>query len=528
MDVSRNSVSMEQWSSIIDERMLDDEPVLNLQGDGEGTYDAVFVGGGAAGRFGAAYLRALGGRPLVIDRWPFLGGSCPHQACVPHHLFSESAALLDRERLLDGKLWFGLGERKVSILDVVEVFRQGRVAAHAFMNWQTKAQLEVEYVLNAAARVLPPGSTAGTNGARHTVEAAGRTFSAKNVVLGIGARQNPLDVPGGDLPGIFDFATLVEHLDYEPRRAVIIGGSKVAVEYGSFFQAAGCATTILTRSPLLSTQSLHHVDADLRRYVVEGMRKRGVEIVEGTTLLEIKGGERVERVIASGPDGEMLEFECDFVFNGTGESPNSELPRQWLGVETGPKGEILVDKRMRTSVEGVYATGDLIGPPMEMFKARKCGMTAARNIMGDPFEFDFSEYPDFFHTTYDVTWVGLSEEEARAESNDVVVIQMPPKGMADGEIPLPCSEGTMLYAFLRPEFSGFQKCVVDGRSRRILGFHHVGYGAKDAFQYLDYLLRRPEGLTIDEMGQMNELFLNPEHFIQLCRLRAGRRDLVDL
>jgi 2-oxopropyl-CoM reductase (carboxylating) len=179
-------------------------------------------------------------------------------------------------------------------------------------------------------------------------------------------------------------------------------------------------------------------------------------------------------------------------------------------------------------VPNVYAVGDLIGAPMEMFKARKCGMTAARNIAGEPYAFDFSEYPDFLHSTYEVTWVGLTEEEARERHANVVVIQMPPKGMGNEEIPLPCSEGTMLYAFSKPELSGFQKCVIDGDSRRVLGFHHVGYGAKDAFQYLDHLLRRPEGLTIDEMGQMNELFLNPEHFIQLCRLRAGRSQLVDL
>jgi 2-oxopropyl-CoM reductase (carboxylating) len=519
MDVSGVPVSMGEWGRIIEDHLDDEEPILNLEDNGAGIYDAIFLGGGAAGRFGSAYLRALGGRPLVIDRWPFLGGSCPHQACVPHHLFSESAALLDRARLLAGKLWFPtFDESAPSILDLVKVFRQGRVTAHAFMNWQTKDQLEVEYVLNAPARALDP----------HTVEAAGQTFSARHLVLGLGAHQNPLAIPGGDLPGNYDWATLVEDLDYEPRRCVVIGGSKVAVEYASFFQAAGAQTTILTRSPLLQTASLHHVDEDLRRYVVEGMRTRGIEIVEGANPTEIKGLGQVERVLAHGPDGEMLEFECDFVFNGTGETPNSDLPRRWLGVETGPRGEVVVDGRMGTSVEDVYAVGDLIGPPMEMFKARKCGMTAARNIMGEDFEFDFSEYPDFFHTTYDVTWVGLSENEARDRYGNVVVIQMPPKGIADGDIPLPCAEGTMLYAFLRPEFSGFQKCVVDGDSRRILGFHHVGYGAKDAFQYLDYLLRRPEGLTVDEMGQMNELFLNPEHFIQLCRLRAGRRELVDL
>jgi 2-oxopropyl-CoM reductase (carboxylating) len=519
MDVSALRPSMADWNRVIEGHLSSEEPILNVRDDGRGTYDAVFVGGGAAGRFGAAYLKALGGRPLVIDRWPFLGGTCPHQACVPHHLFSEVAAILDRERQLAGRLWFPpFDESSVSVLEAVEVFRRGRVALHAFMNWQTKEQLEVEYLLNASARALDPS----------TVEGAGRTFHTRNVVIALGAHQKPLDIPGGELPGVFDFATLVEHLDYEPRRCVVVGGSKVAVEYGSFFQAAGCQTTILSRSPLLRTPNLHHVDEDLRQYLVEGMRQRGVEVFEGALTVEIKGSDQVERVIAFGQAGESLEFECDFVFNGIGETPNSALPKEWLGVETGPGGEILVDSRMRTSVANVYAVGDIIGPPMEMFKARKCGMTAARNIMGEPAEFDFTEYPDFLHTTYEVSWVGLSEEEARDRHAHVIVIQMPPKGLAHNEVPLPCSEGTMLYAFLKPELSGFQKCVIDGDTRRILGFHHVGYGAKDAFQYLDYLLRRPGGLTIDEMGEMNELFLNPEHFIQLCRLRAGRHELVDL
>ena len=76
--------------------------------------------------------------------------------------------------------------------------------------------------------------------------------------------------------------------------------------------------------------------------------------------------------------------------------------------------------------------------------------------------------------------------------------------------------------------SGWLKLVIDADSRKVLGAHHVGYGAKDAFQYLDHLIHRPEGLTIDDLGWMNELFLNPEHFIQLCRLRAGQQNPVNL
>jgi 2-oxopropyl-CoM reductase (carboxylating) len=103
---------------------------------------------------------------------------------------------------------------------------------------------------------------------------------------------------------------------------------------------------------------------------------------------------------------------------------------------------------------------------------------------------------------------------------------MPPDNPNGLNVGLPAADRTMLYAMARPHMSGFQKLVLDGDSRRVLGAHHVGYGAKDAFQYLSVLVRR--GLTIDELGEMDELFLNPTHFIQLSRLRAGQRELRSL
>src|SRR6202011_3973649 len=97
--------------------------------------------------------------------------------------------------------------------------------------------------LNAAATVID----------EHTVEVAGERFPARNLVLATGARTLLPDIHGVDLPGVYDFASLVEDLDYEPSRCVIIGGSKIAVEYGSFYQAAGCPTTVISRSPLMGT-----------------------------------------------------------------------------------------------------------------------------------------------------------------------------------------------------------------------------------------------------------------------------------
>jgi dihydrolipoamide dehydrogenase len=518
MQLRDTVLSIREWEKLIHRALTGEvaEPLENVDHDDPTPYDAIFVGGGAGGRFGSAYLRARGGRQLVIDKWPFLGGSCPHQACVPHHLFSEAAREMDYMRWHSGMLWFGeFDEKRASIRELVELFKAGRNNAHAFMNWQSKEQLGMEYVLNTPATVIDA----------HTVEVAGRRYTARSLVLGTGARTDVPRIPGISLPGVFDFASLIEELDYEPSRCVIIGGSKIALEYGSFFQATGCQTTILSRSELMRTASLHHVDEDLRRYVVDGMRKRGIDIHEGAEPLEVLGDGKVTGVRARLADGTETIIDTDFVFIGTGERADAGGYADVLGVELDERGFVKVDPRMRTSVPDVYAIGDLIGAPMEMFKARKCGMTAARNIMGEPYEFDFSEYPDFLHTTYEVTWVGLSEVEARQRYQHVVVIQMPPKGLAD-EIALPCAEGSMLYAFTRPELTGFQKAIYDGETRRLLGAHHVGFGAKDAYQYLDLLIR--QGITIDEMGELNELFLNPDHFIQLSRLRAGNSNLTDL
>ena len=523
MDIRDSHPNLGEWIDLIDTSLEDSasEPIVNLAGDEHPVYGAIFIGGGAGGRFGSAYMKAMGGRPLIIDAWPFLGGSCPHQACVPHHLFSEAAEEMDRMRWFSDQLFFPkFDPSRASILEMVRLFLAGRASAHAFMNWQTKEQLDVEYVLNARARIID----------MNTVEAAGQTFHANNLVLAMGARPKDPDIPGLDKRGVYDFVSLVENLDYEPKRCVVIGGSKTAMEYGSFFHATGCETTIVSRSPLMRPKHLMHVDEDLRRYVVDGMRKRGMNILEGANTLSVNGNASVESVTVRTATGDVVELETDFVFLGTGELPNTAEAREVLGIDVGPTGRAVVNKRMQTNVPGVYAIGDMIDGPMEMFKARKSGVTAARNIMGEDIEFDYSEFPDFLHTTYEVTWVGLTEAEARAQFSDVIVIQMPPyvEGLDTQNLPLPCAEGTMLYAFSKAELSGFQKLVIDGASRKVVGAHHVGYGAKDAFQYLDYLIHRPEGLTIDELGWMNELFLNPEHFVQLSRLRAGNVHLRHL
>ncbi|WP_219419199.1 FAD-dependent oxidoreductase [Pseudonocardia nigra] len=520
MDVYGKGTSIAQWRRLIDEAYSGSfqGPIVNVDDGRDPHFDAIFVGGGSAGRFGAAVLRSLGGRPLVLERWPFLGGSCPHQACVPHHLFSEAARELDQAQALQGRLWYPeFDPTAASVLELVELFRSKRSGPHAHMNWQSAQQLDIESVLNAEAQVLDA----------RTVRAAGRTFTADALVLATGARTALPGIEGETLPGVFDYASFIEDLDYEPRKIVVIGGSKVAVEYASFYRATGTPTTIVSRAELLTSGGPARMDVDLRRFVVDGMRLRDLELLEHSVVTRIVGCDRVEGVEIETPEGHRF-VEADFVLLGTGEKPNTASFASALPLVHDDRGFVVVDSRMRTNIDGVYAAGDLIGPPMEMFKSRRSGTTAARNIMGVDATFHYDDIPDFLHTTYEVTWAGLTEREARERFERVVTIQVPPIGMDPADTPLPMAEGSMLYGFTLPERTGFQKCVIDATTRRVVGIHHAGYGAKDAFQYLHHMISRPEGLTIDQLGDMNELYISSDYFIGYARLRSSQADLTSM
>jgi pyruvate/2-oxoglutarate dehydrogenase complex dihydrolipoamide dehydrogenase (E3) component len=416
------------------------------------------------------------------------------------------------KRTFSGRLWFQEMKGKiVSILAIVEMFRRGRTGPHALMNYQSKEQLDLEFVLGSPARIVDA----------HAVSVAGTTYRAKNLVLATGAHPKPLSVTGHRLKGVFDHATLVDGLDYEPgSTAVVVGGGKTAIEYACFFNATGRRTIVISRDTPLSLIP----DGDTRAYLMDRMQEQGMEFLPRSVLIGIKGDseERVQSVRIRTPSGE-IDIAADFIFTALGMAPNSEEARQALGVQTDTKGFVRTDSRMRTSVPDVYAVGDLVGSPMEMFKARKGGMYAARNIMGEEAHYHVGDYPDFLHTHYEVCWLGLGEEEARERYSDVVVLKLPPDNPDGIHVALPAGDRMMLYAMMKPHLSGFQKLVVDGVSRRIVGGFHVGSGAKDGFQYLAPMVRR--GLTVDELGEMDELFLNPSYFIQLCRLRAGSKVL---
>lgn len=459
-------------------------------------YDAITLGGGGAGGVGSSYLKAKGKKVLTIESDDHLGGKCPKNACIPHHLFFDCATELDLARWMGGRLWFEPFDKRVEIRPIFQFFQESHEPFYDYIFSRFKDQMGIKFFLNTRAEIV----------SAQNVKAGGHTFTTKNLIISTGSSPAKLGLSGEDLPGVFDHTNLMS-IDYEPENVVVVGASKVGAPFACFFNACGIQTSLVEMTPFFP-----FLDEDIRDYIVHGMMLRGMTLYGKTRILAIEGNEHVENVIVETPEGE-IKIPCDTVFIAAGTKPNSGVAAP-LGLKLGPNGEIEVNSRMQTSVPGVFAAGDVIGPPMEMWKARQSGIIAAKNILGEDAELDLDNYPDSMHTTYEISWCGLTEKEAREKYGDIIKVRLPAEA-SPRNLAFPLAERTVLFGHAFPELLGMQKAIFDRASRRLVGAWHVGYGAKDSFQYIAELMKRE--ITIDELARMKELHLNPTHFIQASR-----------
>ena len=484
-------------------------------------YDAIWLGGGSGGRFGAAFMKQAGARPLIVEK-EGLGGECHKCRCAFENYVSDQASMAELMKLYSGKAWYpDIDLSNISMAAAVKVYRDvGHHSFHDAMEHQTIQQLGVE-VVHGVGKVID----------KNTVEVDGVQYKGKNLVIGTGSRPTIPDIPGTNLENVW---TYLDHpsITKDPKKMVIIGGGKIGMGKAAMFAPFNIDITVLEKYKALGTW-----DWEIRNWVFGDFKRRGIKVHEGVEVKEIKGDGKVESVLAE-VDGELVEFPCDAVMLSVGLTPNSE-PADALNLKKGPINEIVTDKGCRTSVEGVYAVGDVCGGPYFMAVSRKRGMIAAKNIIGENAEWDDTlPLPDHIYLPpLEACCVGLTEEQARERYGDVVIIRVPwgKRGPEDHEpltyVPhlenqaLPvCGRVHSLNLFFHGENrNGLHKAIIDPKTRRYVGFHHIGDGAKTGFQYLSYLLQ--QGWTIDQMAGLHELFLNAEHFVQLSRLIAGQKEL---
>jgi dihydrolipoamide dehydrogenase len=449
------------------------------------SFDILIVGSGPGGYVTAIRAAQLGFKTAVVER-DYLGGICTNWGCIPTKALLRSA---DVFHLLQHAKDFGLAAEKVSY-DAGAVVKRSRAVAKrladgvAFLFKKNKvAVIWGEAVIDAPGKVTVKASKAAA-----PKDALGPgSYQARHIILATGARPRVLPglEPDGKLIWTYFEAMVPASV---PRSLLVIGSGAIGVEFASFFRALGSEVAIVEVLP----QILPAEDAEIAAFARKNFEKQGMKIFTGAkvTKLDKKG----DTVTATFEDdkGKAQTLAVERVISAVGVVGNIEnLGLEKLGVKT-ERGAIVVDPFSRTSVPGIYAIGDVAGPPLLAHKAEHEGVICVEAIKGlKPHPMDKRLIPGCTYCAPQIASVGLTEQAAKEQKRDVRIGRFPFIG--NGK------------AIALGEDQGLTKVIFDRKTGQLLGAHMVGAEVTELIQ--GYVVAMNLETTEEEL--MHTVFPHP-------------------
>jgi glutathione reductase (NADPH) len=409
-------------------------------------FDLFVIGAGSGGVRAARFSAARGARVAVAeDR--YLGGTCVNVGCVPKKLFVYASHF--RDEMEDATSGFGwtLGSSSFDW----PTLRDNKTREIERLNRFHEELLRdagVQHVEGRATIIDP-----------HTVEVEGKRYSAENILVATGGWPTVPEIPGAELAVT---SNEMFYLDELPRKAIIVGGGYIAVEFACIFHGLGVDVTELYRGPLF----LRGFDGDVRTHLAEQIRGRGIDLRFDTNVTAIEktdSGIRATLTDGSKLDGDLILF-------ATGRHPNTaNLGLEEVGVEFGKAGAIAVDEYSRTNVPSIWAIGDVTNRINLTPVALHEGVCLSETLFNDnPRSPDHEYVPAAVFSQPPVGTVGLTEEEA-AEKFDAIDVYR-------------SSFRALKHTLTNGKERTMMKLIVDRASDRVVGLHMVGPEAGEIIQ----------------------------------------------
>jgi pyruvate/2-oxoglutarate dehydrogenase complex dihydrolipoamide dehydrogenase (E3) component len=412
-------------------------------------YDAVVIGAGQAGVPLATTLAKAGRRTALVER-EHVGGTCINEGCTPTKTMVASAkvAYFDR-RSAD----YGVRNGQV-IVDMTKVRQRKRDIVDSFRSGGERRLHDagVDLIMGEARFAGPTELEVRLNSSGETVR-----LTADNIFINVGARPANPPVDGLDSVPTLNSTTIME-LDEVPDHLLVLGGGYVGLEFAQMFRRFGSRVTVVQRGKQLLTRE----DADVAEAVAEIMRQDGIEVLLETQAQraeQTKDGKI--RLTVRTPEGEST-LEGSHLLAAAGRPPNTDkLNLDAAGVEMDKRGQIKVNERLETNVEGVYALGDVKGGPAFTHISYDDFRIIRTNLLegGDATITD-RKVPYTVFIDPQLGRAGLSEQEAREQGGNVRVAKIPMSYVA--------------RAIEVDEPRGFMKAVVDADTCQILGCAILG------------------------------------------------------
>ncbi|NBC27809.1 MAG: mercury(II) reductase [Bacteroidetes bacterium] len=378
--------------------------------DGDKEFDLLIIGGGSAAFAAAIRTSELGGRALIINKGLPTGGTCVNTGCVPSKTLIRTAEAIHKANHpnVDGI------ESKATITDFKKMMEQKRQ-----MVQDLRQNKYVDVIADDPNIQLLHGY--GRFVDDHTVDVDGSAYGGRNILIATGAAPHVPDIEGLQEAGYLTNESAYE-LDELPERLIVLGGGYIALENGQLFSRMGSKVTIIQRSPHVLSDQPEELGRELAGYLEE----EGITVMTNTLIKEVSKKEDGTKVVHLTVDGNKQTVEADDLLVATGRRGNTALlDLEKIGIETHGRDTISVDETLRTSVDHIFAAGDVLGDRQFVYTAAYEGKMAAENAMrGSRQPTDYSVLPWVIFTDPQVAGVGMDEEQAREAGIDVDVAKL--------------------------------------------------------------------------------------------------------
>lgn len=408
-------------------------------------YDLITIGGGSGGVRASRFAAQRHGKKVAVIENMRIGGTCVMRGCVPKKLLVYAAHYAHDLEDSEGFGW-QLGDN-----------------THDWPTLIAKKDAELNRLEDIYHRLLREAGVDEITGTGkvtgpHSVEVNGKTLTAEHILVATGGWPH---LP--DLPGIEHAITSNEALDLPdlPKRIVIVGGGYIAVEFAGIFHALGAEVHIIIRADNI----LRGFDQTMRDALRVELENQGIHV---HSECQVKSIEKTESGFSLRLD--QVDFiETDLVMYATGRKPNTaNIGLEEAGVELAKNGAIIVDEFSKTSVDSIYAIGDVIDRVQLTPVALAEGMALVRTLYeGKPTSMSYENIPSAVFSTPPIGSVGLTEEDARRDHN-IEIYQS--------------SFKPMKHTLSGRNERSVMKLIVDKDTDKVLGAHMMGVDAPEILQ----------------------------------------------
>ena len=425
------------------------------------SYDMIVIGAGPGGYVAAIRAAQLGMKTAIIER-EHLGGVCLNWGCIPTKALLRTAEVYTNMKHAEA---FGLKADNIGFdLDAIVKRSRGIAGKLAGGIGFLMKKHKIDVIIGAA-------TLKGTKGAHPSVgvktDKGEEVLTAKHIIVATGARARTIPAAGLEPDGKFVWTAKEAMVpDIMPKSLVVIGSGAIGIEFASFYNALGANVTVVE----MLERVLPVEDEEISVLALKSFKKQGMNIMTGATVEKLTKGKDTVAVAIKGKDGKTQSVEADRVILAIGITGNVEnLGLEAIGVKV-DRGHVVVNEWLETGVPGVYAIGDLVGPPWLAHKASHEGVICVEKIakLDNVHPLDISLIPGCTYCQPQIASVGLTEAAAKKAGYKVKVgkfsFQGNGKAIALGE----------------PE--GLVKTVFDEKTGELLGAHMIGAEVTELIQ----------------------------------------------